>query len=951
MTARWVCASRIPESGKLLGYLNESMATLGRQSGHRDGPTSPSPSNPAGDLVQGDSTGALPRLAREKVTPPERIVGYFDRPVLLERIRPTRRVLTVLKAPGGFGKTTVLAEACRNLRQAGVLTAWLTLDVLDMPHVLDSYLTFAFQEAGLNLVDVPDARVEGDDLLEYRTALLLHAIRNHGAPCVLALDELERVAHSDTLTLLDFLVRWSPPNLHLAIACRELPAVLDIASRVFDGRAALLTVNHLRFSQAEVGRFLGSGSSRRDVASLARQSGGWPIALRILQNEREMQASVSPGDAAHIAENWVKSRLWRDLSESDRELLLDVGLFEWIDAALLDEVLEGRDLKRRVDAITAMSGLIDSVRGRENEAWRLHPLIREHCANWRLRETPDRFRSIHRRIAGALARRGETVAAIRHAAEAGDMELVAEILENVGGVRLWLREGLERLQAADQFLTAKVMDNHPRLALAHCIVLIMTGRLDDARRIYRSAADKLRGAAGDSAVEDIEMQLEEVYVRGLLCLHECESFSSERVRKVIADHARIAEMRKVDPLMRGHSEFALCIAHQIMAEFDAALDRVDRAERCLGGSRYVTMFTDLHRGQIAMARGQVSEATNYYARAQMIARSSFLNDPASTAYAEILMRELDLERNRFAQIEPPFWNDDVRIPGGTPYPYYAAAAGIAVEMTLQNKGIDAALANVEERRNYAFAADMPMMVRYLAALRVSLLALRGRIGEADRAWRLDGLPDDDDGCLDLESQSWREMEAIACARLRLLLAREEFDVGRRFAGSLVSVAAERGLRRTCMRGLALWVAHARNAGRPAEAEDCLVRFLRLFAETDYARPLVRESESCLPVLEDWLERNLDESLRESAERLLNAINGASEQAEAVPHFSRREMEVLQRLEAQRDKEIAAALGLSEAGVRYRIGRVFAKLGVRGRRNAVHRARQVGLLPDSRWGNY
>ena len=63
-------------------------------------------------------------------------------------------------------------------------------------------------------------------------------------------------------------------------------------------------------------------------------------------------------------------------------------------------------------------------------------------------------------------------------------------------------------------------------------------------------------------------------------------------------------------------------------------------------------------------------------------------------------------------------------------------------------------------------------------------------------------------------------------------------------------------------------------------------------------------------------------------------------------LSAREREVLQRLEGQRDKEIAAALGLSAYGVRYHIRKLFAKLGARNRAEAVRRAREMGLVPDA-----
>ena len=128
-------------------------------------------------------------------------------------------------------------------------------------------------------------------------------------------------------------------------------------------------------------------------------------------------------------------------------------------------------------------------------------LIREHCVrDGRFLETPERSRSIHRRIAGALERRGQTAAAMRHAVEAGEPALAGEILERAGGVRLFPREGLVEFQAADRRLTEDVIESRPRLGLARCLSLLLSGRMTEAKERYRALAetlDELEAKAAD----------------------------------------------------------------------------------------------------------------------------------------------------------------------------------------------------------------------------------------------------------------------------------------------------------------------------------------------------------------------------------------------------------------------------------------------------------------------
>ena len=123
----------------------------------------------------------------------------------------------------------------------------------------------------------------------------------------------------------------------------------------------------------------------------------------------------------------------------------------------------------------------------------------------------------------------------------------------------------------------------------------------------------------------------------------------------------------------------------------------------------------------------------------------------------------------------------------------------------------------------------------------------------------------------------------------------------------------------------------------------------MYAETPYAWPLVRERADCAQLVAGFLVSAPDSPCKEAARSLLTAMERADDprqpalSARAREVLQRLEGKVLQRLEGERDKEIAAALGLSAYGVRYKL---FAKLGARNRAEAVRRAREMGLVPDA-----
>ena len=886
----------------------------------------------------------LPWLLRQKVTIPDRVTGYLHRSALVERAMPTRGRVTVLKAPAGFGKTTLLAECCRRLSRDGIPTAWVSLDEHDEscePAVLDTYIAFACQCAGL---DVPETQGPNEAVGAPvdRAEFVTWAIEAHGRPFVIALDELERLSRVESGSLLDILLNRGPPNLHLALACRELPAGLKIAGAALEGRATILTTDDLRFSKSESAGFLDLNLPRSDMAAAIDDAAGWPFALRVARNMMESGAQGGVRATQDIVENWVESRLFEGVGADDREFLLDIGLFDWIDAGLVDEVLERSDSVRRIDAMPVLVGLLEPVRGGASNSLRLHPLIKDHSARCRFRETPERFRLIHRRIAEALMRRGEIVSAMRHAVEAGDGALAGEFFESAGGVRLWLRQGLVQFLAADRLLSEDVIAARPRLALAHCAALMMSGRLEEARQRYRATAGTLRDRVAGATEDDFEIEVDECIVRGAIALFGGERIGSEWAQAVLADLAQLAASPRIAPQIRGNLEYGLCIGHHWTAQFEAALDRAARARQYLGASRYMTMYVDMQVGQVAMAQGRVSDAVAHYLSARRVARQSYVLDAAAMTIVKVLLQELELECGRLDPAGEPRSVPRALVASGTPFGAYAAASGTVIDLRFRDEGADSSLAALDEMLEHVRGAGLVSLVRYLCALRVLILATAGRVGDGERSWRLDDLPEDPAGCLDLDGQSWREMEALSCARLRWLIASERYEVGRVFAGGLRSAAAARGLRRTLMRALALTIVLEHRSGRPEAAVGHLREFLDLFADTAYVRPLVRDREDCEVVLGAYLDSAPDPVHRETAESLLAAICPVADNGQ--PALSERERDVLRRFEQrQRDKQIAADLGLTTYGVRYHIRSLFTKLEAHTRAEAVRRARELGIL--------
>ena len=894
-----------------------------------------------------------PWLLQHKVALPDPIKGYVRRPEVEQRCALTGHRVTVLHAPGGFGKTALLARRCRVLRERGLAVAWLSLDEEDGPESVAKYLALAFERTGVATFDPagergqrPPARAPGpeaDSHAEYRIDLLIRALERHGASCVLALDEVERLQSPEAVKLINTLLRGTPPHLHVGMAFRERPPGLAIAMYPLEGRGVTVTAEDLRFSKSDISRFFGGSLSRRKLAAVVADSAGWPLALHIHRDADRRGVPDPAGDDDTVA-GWIETRLWRGFSAEDRDFVLDIALFNRLETDLIDEVTDARNAGRRIASIEALAGLLSTTGGR-GSTMRLHPLIKGYCAKQRFREAPERFRAIHRGIAKALARRGRP--ALRHAAEAGDTALLGRIGESTGGVRLWLEQGSEALHTIDGLLTEEVLSEHPRLALVRCVALTASGDIDGAKRLYGQTGAETAGYTCDrEGGDDRALQIDRIFVQGMLHMCGCSQYG-DGIMATVAEAEAMANGADTDPLLRGMFALGMCIAHNQTTAFDTAAEWVGRARAALGRASPYQAHVDLQAGLVAMAMGRPREARRCYDRALQVARASHLRDAGAVMIAETLAAELEFERSAgVLRLDGPRVSPRLLGRCNAWLDVYAASIGVRAELALLHGGPQAALSSAEDACEYARRTGRPALVRFLSALRVSVLLASDEVDEATRAWQFDRLPEQAAGCLDLGTLSWREMEMLACARLRLFIARGEFAAGRQFAAALQAVASERALVRTRMRGLALSIVLEHRAGAPDRASARLVDYLRLFAEADYARPLARDRAVALALLDDACAAGADAGIAAATEALRKALGGAAGAGaqRSDRALTERELEVLARLEHQPDKDIARALGLSYDGVRYRVRSIFAKLGARSRFDAVHRARAQGILP-------
>ncbi|WP_410811238.1 LuxR C-terminal-related transcriptional regulator [Micromonospora sp. 067-2] len=357
--------------------------------------------------------------------PPEPVVA---RPRLLRRLdEGSAGPVTLVAAPAGWGKTTLLASWVRltaGTSDAGPGPAWMSVEAGDDGDRLWAYLAEALRSA-IGAADRPAApvpdRAPRPDQLELLAAALAAADR----PVLLVLDDLHRVADPAALAGLEFLLRHAGQRLHLMVGARAgLP--LPLHRLRLAGELTEIGPDELAFTDEEVADLLtahGAPVPAGAVRRLRERTGGWPAALRIAalavrgQPDPERWVGQFGGDHPEIA-GYLHEEVLAAIDPADRDLLRRTALAETV-CADLAEALTGRD-----DAAAALAdlagagGLLHREDGRP-PWYRCDPLLADLLRAELARLPADELRELHARAADWYAGDGRPADGLRHALAAG----------------------------------------------------------------------------------------------------------------------------------------------------------------------------------------------------------------------------------------------------------------------------------------------------------------------------------------------------------------------------------------------------------------------------------------------------------------------------------------------------------------------------------------------------
>ena len=899
-------------------------------------------------------------IATKLYTPP-------SRPELVLRPRLTGQLnsnphhkLTLISAPAGFGKTTLLSEWLADGRRPA---AWLSLDEeeSDLTRFL-TYLIAALQtiSGDIGAVVLPVLASPQPLPVEAILSDLINDIAAIPDDFILVLDDYHLVDDPSVDRALGFLLERQPPQMHLAITTREDPNLPLARLRVRDQLTELRAAD-LRFTPSEAAEFLnqvmGLALTADEVAALDSRTEGWIAGLQLaalsMKGNRDVSEFIQAftGDHRYIVDYLVEEVLKKQ-PEALRRFLLETSILDRLNGPLCDVVTGQPGGKARLEALQRGNFFLIPLDDRRHW-YRYHHLFADVLRAHLTAERPAQLPILHSRASEWYAQNGSMPEAIHHALAARDFERAAGLIEQALPATRQSRQEATLLHWL-QALPDDVFQHRPMLSVHYAGALLQNGKLDGVEAHLRAAERWLGEDVGMLPVfaDEVDFQrlpgLVAMYRAALALIRGDSAGTMTHARRVI-DLAR-----EEDNFMRGAASSLMGLAAWTGGDLETAHRMFASGMDYLLQDGYIAdvIGGTVTLSDIRMTQGRLREALGNYERGLQLATrhggpplrgAADMHVGLSDIYREL--NELDLAGQH---LQNSLALGELNSLPKNPYRWRLASARLR-----QIRGdSDGALVLLDEAERL-FESDFSPNVRPVAAIRARLWIGAGRLAEALGWTRAVGVSAEDD------PSYLHEFEHITLARLllaqaggdaagnglpeaialldRLLRAAE--DGGR--MGSVVEILVLQSLAQQLQGDRPAALAQLQRALTLAEPEG----YMRLFLDEGDALAQLMAEAAGQGIMPDYTGRLLSAFAAERQGPAAGMAQPVSPSSSLpIEPLSHRELEILRLFQTELSgPEIAQELVIGLSTVRTHSKSIYSKLNVNSRRAAVRRAEELGLI--------
>ncbi len=896
----------------------------------------------AGDLLQ--TKLYIPRLRPSLV----------QRPHLIEKLNQGLQQgcnLTLISAPAGFGKTTLITEWIAGCKRP---FAWISLDERDSD--LTRFLQYVI--AALQTLE-PAIGTKALGMLESAQppptesilTNLLNDIVSTSREIAIVLDDYHVLDASPIDEVLTFLLDHLPPQLHLVITTREDP-LLPLSRLRVRGLVREVRVADLRFTVEETAVFLkqitGLELSTDEIAALEKRTEGWVAGLQLAALSMQGQADVHgfieafAGDDRYVVDYLVDEVLQRQ-PEHIHSFLLQTSILNRLCGSLCNAVTEqetGSELLTLLEQNNLFLIPLDDKR----HWYRYHHLFADVLHAHLMKEQSKEIPILHQRASEWYEHNRMTADAVHHAFAAEDFERAARIIELA-----WVKMDRNRQSTTWLGWAKRLPDEQvqlqPVLCLGYAWAFLDAGELEAAETWLQNAEKCLTVTTGIIVADEAEYQ------------HLPGSIAAARTYLALA-HGDMIETVKYaqqaldllpeeEYLRRGTPAALLGLAYwadgQLLEAQQAFVEAMTSYEKA--GNILFVITGAYVLAEMKLAQGRLHEAAEIYKDALQLAQKHdeiVMRGTADlyTGLSELSLEQYDLETAQEYLLQSKTLGEDAALPR---WHYRWCVAKAKIEETAGN--LEAALDSLDEAENQYVRGPVPD-VRSTGTMKARVWLKQGRLNEAHQWANVQDIAAD--------LSYLHEFNHITLVRLRIAQYRrdgteETIQEGMALLGRLLQ-AAEAGARTGSVLEILVLQALAYEAKGDTPAALASLERALTFAEPEgYMRLFVDEGFPMAALLTRLQAEESEQRLYLS--QLLAAFGKQDDvhPSSFIPHpllepLSERELEVLQLVAAGlSNREIAERLFLALPTIKGHNRNIYGKLNVTRRTEAVARARELGIL--------
>lgn len=605
------------------------------------------------DTVQSPPVTGKIRLpdAGSDVVPRTRLLERLSEG-LFDQERFTRR-LSLISAPAGFGKTTLLALWARRCLEdePRLRLAWLSLDESDRdPAVFLFNLRAALRSALPALGEADDAASGLPAGSEAAVTGLLNELAEIEERVIIVLDDYHAASCEDVDRLVALFAAYLPPSLHLVIATRADPD-LPLPRLRTTGALAELRAGDLRFDEAEAADFLDRllklGLSAAEMSALELRTEGWAAGLRLaaiaLRGRSDASAFVASfaGDHRFVLDYLVEEVLGRE-PEEVKLFLLRTSILDRLCVPLC-EAVAGGDGRSMLEAALRANLFLSPLDDR-GEWFRYHRLFSDALRSRLAAERPTEIAALHRRASAWYEAALFPEEAIRHAVEGGDFDSAAALVE-----ARWEPMDRQARSAAwlewARKLPQDAIRARPALSAGFGWALLDAGELEESEAWFLAAEES---PSGGPVAQD---QRPNWLPSAIAAARAYRSLALGDVAGTLSHAARAIEAAV--PGQHRWSTAAMALLG--LARFQAG--RLAEAEEVLASCMNAARGTDEHLdslsvaillADIRIALGRLHDAERVYEESLALAEGKGRRSPYIAAELHRGMSEVSLERGDLA---------------------------------------------------------------------------------------------------------------------------------------------------------------------------------------------------------------------------------------------------------------------------------------------------------------